>query len=315
MRVLFVSSGRNGSVGEVVFNQGQSLIKEGLEIEYFLIKPGIWNYISSTRKIKETFKTGQFDLIHAHYSLSAFSSALAGPFPLVVSLMGSDIYMTFVFRLISRFFILVNRWKAIIVKSQSMQLKLKLTHAHIIPNGVDLVRFRSIPMITAKNKSHFSKDKKIVLFLAQPNRVEKNYPLAVKAIQILNNQDVELKTIYNVANEIIPQYLSASDVVLLTSKWEGSPNVIKEAMACNCPIVATDVGDIKWLIGHTEGCYITSFDPKDVAEKLQMALNFNKRTEGRDRIIELGLYSETIAKRIINVYNEVISNQKKKRKR
>ncbi|MBN1187862.1 MAG: glycosyltransferase family 4 protein [Bacteroidales bacterium] len=314
MRVLFVSSGRNGSVGNVVFNQGQSLTKNGLEIEYFLINPGFLSYISSIGKIKKKFQTGQFDLIHAHYSLSAFSAALAGPYPLVVSLMGSDIYMTLVFRLISKIFILSDRWKAIIVKSLSLKSKLKLTHAYIIPNGVDLCRFQSIPIMTAKEIIRFPKDKKIVLFLAPPNRAEKNHQLAIQAIQILNKHDIELKTIYNVPNEFIPHYLSASDVILLTSKWEGSPNVIKEAMACNCPIVATDVGDIKWVIGQTEGCYITSFDPKDVVGKIQMALNFNKRTQGRNRILELGLDSETIAKKIIDVYHEVISKQKKKGK-
>lgn len=314
MKVLFVSSGRNGSVGNVVFNQGQSLVRKGLELEYFLIKPGFLSYILSIGKIKKKFKTGTFDLIHAHYSLSAFSAALAGPYPLVVSLMGSDIYMTFVFRLLSKILVFFYRWKAIIVKSQGMKSKLRLNNAHIIPNGVDIGRFQPIPMITAKDKSSFSKDKKIVLFLASTNRVEKNYRLAVEAIQLINNQDIELKTIHNVPNELVPQYLNASDVVLLTSKWEGSPNVIKEAMACNCPIVATDVGDIKWVIGETEGCYITTFGPKDVAEKIQMALDFNKRTQGRNRIIELGLDSDTIAKRIIGIYNEVIRNQKNKSK-
>ena len=82
--------------------------------------------------------------------------------------------------------------------------------------------------------------------------------------------------------------------------------MIKEAMACNLPIVSTDVGDIKWVIGNIEGCYITTFDPKDVADKIKMALNFNKRTNGRDRIIELGLDSNTIAKRLISIYERVI---------
>lgn len=312
MRILFVSSGRNDCVGDIVFNQGQSLIKKGLEIEYFIIKPGIWSYITSIRKIKRKFKTVKFDLIHAHYSLSAFSSALAGPNPLVVSLMGSDIYMSFIFRVITKIFIYFNRWKAIIVKSKYLKDILKIPNAHVIPNGVDLNRFQLIPTLDAKEITGFPKDKKIVIFVASPHRSEKNHQLALKAFNILNDKHVELKTIFDVPNEIIPHYISASDVVLLTSKWEGSPNIIKEAMACNCPIVSTDVGDVRWIVGTTESCFITSFDPIDIADNIKKALAFNRRTNGRKRILELGLDSETIAERIIGVYKEVISKYKKK---
>ncbi len=77
-------------------------------------------------------------------------------------------------------------------------------------------------------------------------------------------------------------------------------------MACKCPIVSTDVGDVKDVIGNTEGCYLTKFDPQDVAEKIKIALEFGERTNGRERIIEAGLDSKTIAKRIVGVYRKVL---------
>jgi glycosyltransferase involved in cell wall biosynthesis len=95
----------------------------------------------------------------------------------------------------------------------------------------------------------------------------------------------------------------------MTSISEASPQFIKEAMACNCPTVSTDVGDVKKLIGNTDGCYITTFDPEDVAEKVKMALEFRikyKQTNGRKRIIELGLDSETVAGKVIEVYKKVL---------
>ena len=104
--------------------------------------------------------------------------------------------------------------------------------------------------------------------------------------------------------------MNASDCVLLTSFSEGSPQFIKEAMACNCPIVTTNIGDVNWVLGNTDGCYLTSFKPEDVAEKIILAIEFREthgHTRGRERIIELGLDSETIAGKIISVYNEVLN--------
>jgi glycosyltransferase involved in cell wall biosynthesis len=106
--------------------------------------------------------------------------------------------------------------------------------------------------------------------------------------------------------------LNAADILLLTSFSEGSPQIVKEAMSCNCPIVSTYVGDVRWVIGDTKGCYITTFDPADVVEKIKLALKFSEkigRTKGRERIIELGLDSDTIAKKIIDVYYSVLEKK------
>jgi glycosyltransferase involved in cell wall biosynthesis len=105
--------------------------------------------------------------------------------------------------------------------------------------------------------------------------------------------------------------LCAADVLLSTSHWEGSPNAIKEAMACNLPVVSTDVGDVKWLFGDEPGYYLTSFNPHDVAYKIKESLSFSNefgKTKGRERIVSLGLASETIAEKISCVYNKVLSN-------
>ena len=99
-----------------------------------------------------------------------------------------------------------------------------------------------------------------------------------------------------------------ADLLLSTSRLEGTPNVIKEAMACNCPIVSTNVGDVSWLLGNLEGHYICKNDPIDLASKIEQAFEFGQRTEGRRRIIELKLDSESIAKRIEKVY-EIIQRR------
>ncbi len=309
MKVLFITSGRAGRPGDVVKNQGDSLIKAGVDIEYFLIKPGFRGYLNAIRKLRNAFKNGHYDLAHAHYSLCGFVAGLAGCKPLVVSLMGSDICNSVFSRALIRFFIR-KKWTETIVKTRQMKELIGLNSVHVIPNGVDIERFRPIPQGIARQHIGYEKDKKLIVFIAGKNRAEKNLDLAQNSVRYLNDNNIDFKHIYNIANSEIPYYLNAADVLLLTSRREGSVNVVKEAMACNCPIASTDVGDIKWVSGNTEGFFITTFEPLKVAQKIKAAINFGKRTEGRQRIIDLGLDSDTIAWRIIALYEKLIDNKK-----
>jgi len=308
MKVLFISSGKSESISDVVRNQGESLIAAGIDIDYYLIKPGFLGYLTSIPKIRSTYKGGKYDLTHAHYSLSGFVAALAGCKPLVVSLMGSDAFMSKRLRALTRIFY-IYKWEATIVKTPQMKEFLNMPKAYVIPNGVNIERFKPMPKVESRKHLNYPLNKKLILFISIPNRPEKNLELAEKAVGIFKNNEVEIKHIYHVPNKEIPYYLNSADVLLLTSKWEGSVNVVKEAMACNCPVVSTDVGDVKWVTGNTEGCFIISFEPEDVAQKIKTALNFGKRTNGRQRVIDLGLDSDTQAKKIIALYKEIIGKQ------
>lgn len=304
MKILFISSGKSGSVGEVVRNQGESLKSAGIEIEYYLIKPGLFGYLKAIPKLKKKYNTGNYDIAHSHYSLSGFTASLAGCRPLVVSLMGSDTYMSGFLRKIIYFFY-KYRWDITILKTHKMKELLGMERAEIIPNGVDITRFKPIPQNESREMLNFPLEKKIIIFISFPNRPEKNIELAKTSLQRINRSDILFKHIYNVPNEKIPLYYNAADALLLTSKWEGSVNIVKEAMACNCPIISTNVGDVKWVLGDTEGCYITSFEPEDVADKIKAVLDFGRRTNGRNRIFNLGLDSENIADRLFHVYHKV----------
>jgi glycosyltransferase involved in cell wall biosynthesis len=97
------------------------------------------------------------------------------------------------------------------------------------------------------------------------------------------------------------------DALLLTSKTEGSPQVIKEAMACGCPIVSVDVGDVAERVSGVEGCYIVrTREPKDIAVALQKALAYEGKTNGRERIIEMGLSNEQVAKQLLRIYEQLL---------
>ena len=195
-------------------------------------------------------------------------------------------------------------WQVVIVKNKQMQQELKKSVC--IPNGVDLENFRQISRAEALRKTGFDPDLRHIIFVAQqPEANVKNLPLAQKAVALLNDESICLHTISDVGFEMLPYFFNSADLLLLTSFSEGSPNVIKEAMACNCPIVATDVGDIREVVKGTQGCFLTGFDPVDVAEKIKLAMAFKVRTNGREKIRHLD--NRFIAQKIINVYRSVLN--------
>ena len=121
------------------------------------------------------------------------------------------------------------------------------------------------------------------------------------ALEVINDDSIKIIDIdYPVPHTIVPLLINSADVVVLTSFLEGSPNIIKEALACNSPIVSVDIGDVKENINGIDGCYISNYDSKDVSEKIQMAVKFGKKTKARNKIQHLEL--NNIAKQIINLY-------------
>jgi glycosyltransferase involved in cell wall biosynthesis len=305
LKILFVSSGNSTSgVTTIVKSQGQSLIKKGHMVEFYSIKgKGVAGYLRAIRPLRRFLRKNEFDIIHAHYSLSAFVCSLTFlRRPIVVSFMGSDIMGSRTMRPLIRIF---NRlsWKHTIVKSMEMKSKGRLTEAHVIPNGIDFDLFRLMNKTSCQNEIGWDPEKTHFLFPSNPSRPEKNFKLAREAVDSLNNQNIELHCLKDVPFDQVPVWMNASDVILLTSLWEGSPNVIKEAMACNCPIVSTDVGDVKELIEQTKGCYIASYDPQDVSMKLRMAISNGERTNGRESIKHLD--ENIISTKLIDLYTSI----------
>jgi glycosyltransferase involved in cell wall biosynthesis len=178
----------------------------------------------------------------------------------------------------------------------------------IIPCHLDEGIFHPINKTEARNLCNLTLTKRYILFSSSFDNHIKNYSLAQKACKIFKN--LELIELKGYSRKNVNLLLNACDLALITSFNEGSSQFLKEAMACNCPIVTTKVGDVELIIGETEGCYITSFDQRDCTEKIKLALEFSEKfgkTRGRDRIMELNLDPYTIAKKIIKVYQKVLS--------
>jgi len=311
--VLFVCSGNNRwGISPTIMSQGDSLEKLGINVEYFPVRgKGVAGYIQTVFRLKRFLHRNQFDLIHAHYGLCGWVAFLAksnNP-PLILSYMGSDLFLVRggkvskngVLGKLNR--MMQYRVDHLIVKSAAMAEGLSRPEiTTVIPNGVDLDLFNPLPKEECRKELKLNLEKQIVLFLGNRSSPVKNFQLLETAIGIIKTPEIELLCPYPASPTLIPFYLNAADVLVQTSLSEGSPNIIKEAMACNCPIVATDVGDTQWVMGETEGCHITSFNPNDLANKIKSALTFGNRTNGRERLRMLGLDVDTVAKRIRHLY-------------
>lgn len=315
MKVLFVCGGNSReeifsleNYQPFVFDQRQSLIMKGIDVNVFTIKGrGFIGYLRNLPMLRNEIALNGYRLVHAHFGLAGMLSVLQKLCPVVTTFQGSDI------NLIRNRFIskAAVRFSAhnIFVENKLCEKANVRRGFSIIPYGVDLEQiFVPMDKVKCRNQLGLSIKSRIGLFCASFSRSEKNFGLAKSAIDLVGNLRImELQK--NYTRTQVNMLLNACDFVLMTSVREGSPQLIKEAMACNCPIVSTDVGDVRAVIRNTEGCYITSFDPRDVAEKIELALRFGKRTEGRQRIDSLHLGTKMIADRIIDVYSKVSSNK------
>ncbi|MGM0760790.1 MAG: glycosyltransferase family 4 protein [Thermodesulfobacteriota bacterium] len=320
LKVLFVSSGnsKNG-ISPIVKNQGESLREAGVDVEYYPVQgKGISGYLKAASAIKKYLRDNPVDIIHAHYTLSGWTAVLSRPKqPVVLSLMGTDAYGDYIgvnkikrasWYLIFLTYIIQPFVQAVICKSKHIQSFVYLKKkSRVIPNGILLDRILSEKK-DSKAELGLEPGKRHILFLGNTESRRKNYSLAKEAAALLNRDDVVLVAPYPISHDQVIRYMHSVDALVAPSLMEGSPNVVKEAMACNCPVVATDVGDISWLFGNEPGHFLCGFDPENVAHKLNLALEFadkHGRTSGRERILELGLDSESVAKRIVEVYEEV----------
>ena len=316
MKVLFVSSGNSEffEIAPFIKSQGESLIKEGVDLKFFHIKgKGVSGYLKNVSKLREKIKEYKPDVVHSHYSLTGWVHALTwNRVPKVLSLMGSDTYSVnkegkrtvFSMFMLTQVFLIQLYFHTIIVKSENLRKSVwRKKNVHVIPNGVNFSHFKQMDREDCRKKLNLPLDKKIVLFMGNTKDTRKNFSLLDNAFQQINSSDMLLCTPYPVSHKNVPLYLNACDVLVVPSFKEGSPNIVKEAMACNCPIVASSAGDIVDVISGTEGCYITTFEVEDMVLNLRKAIQFKGRTQGRKNIEYLN--EKIIASRLIGIYNNL----------
>ncbi len=311
-------------LGTFIKSQVDSLIAAGLEVEVIHPKPGpvLLRYAVATMQVILKTLTGHFDVVHGHYGQWALIARMQWTTPTVISFLGTDVQgwtraggrsskKEALITSISRW--LCHRVDAVIVKSEGMKKSAQITskdNIFVIPNGVDFELFRPIPRSEARAALGWDQDRYYILFGNDPKKPVKDFPLAKAAVECLRARGVsaELIVASGLPQSKLVWYLNASNALILSSVSEGSPNIVKEAMVCNVPIVSTNVGDVFQVIGRTRGCSVCPHDPDALAAALREALRHVEPTTGRIDIAHLD--RSAVAMQVIAVYEKVISKRR-----
>lgn len=244
---------------------------------------------------------GDFDILHANYGLTAPPAVIQYRLPVVLSLWGTDLFGRY--GQLSR--ACARRSDAAVVMSEQMSDALDVD-CEVIPHGVDLDTFRPRDRDAARADVGWSADTYQVLFPYGPDRPVKNHDRALRVVRAVRERldaPVALKTLQGLPHERMPVYYAAADALLLTSDHEGSPNVVKEALACNLPVVSTDVGDVRERLDGVTPSAVCRTD-EELIDAVVSVLRAGGRSNGREAAREVSV--ERMGERLIDLYERVV---------
>ena len=313
MRVLHITNNfptsRFPIFGIFVKEQIDSLTDLGLKNEIFFIngrEKGKYEYIWSIYRLRRLLKKEKYDIIHCHHAFSAICFILSGYSDVnrsIVSYQNDPEHEQglHVYNFIKRYI------DIILLKNNSIIINNK--DVIYLPNGVNIDFFRPIERNEACNKLNLDKSKIYVLFVSSNyDREQKRYDKFCRVIDTLKSKynliDVEELKLINIQRDLVPYYFNAASLHLLTSDFEGSPNSVKEAMSCNIPVVATDVGNVNELLADAKVSYAAIKNTvEELSELAYKALTCKeKNNNNRDIIIKKKLDINSVAENINKLY-------------
>jgi glycosyltransferase involved in cell wall biosynthesis len=291
----------NQASGTFVWHQAEHLRRAGHHVDVMHVEGGKsrLRYVSSGWDVFSRTRKRIYDVVHAHYGLSGVPALFRWRTPLVVTLHGSDALVGRLQPLISK--AIAAFADAVIAVSPGICATIP---GEVIPCGVDVELFKPRDRVASRVRLGLAQRAKLVLFPFDPARRVKRVHLARKAVERLG-VGVELLTVSGIANAEMPWYYSAADAMILCSESEGSPTSIKEALACNLPIISTDVGDVREITNGIEGCEIVEADAEALARGLERVLSRHRSTpfDGRSRMMRYD--QRRVVASIVRVYERI----------
>ena len=330
MKVLCVTnmlpSDATPCAGTFIEQQIEGLRRINIGIEVLLIdraSHGPLEYVRAGTLVRRAAEQSHCDLVHIMYGgmLADLATRVLGAIPSVVSFCGVDLlganYGSRMFQLRTRLGVWAShraarRADAIIVKSRNLERglpdRVEPHRVFLVPNGISLERFRPMDQRDCQASLGWDPELFHILFsTANPTNLKKRYSLAAAAVQLLERRGrrAVLHGMSNIPHPEVPLWINAADVLLFTSRSdEGSPNIVKESLACNLPVVSVDVGDVAERLMGIDGCYLAEATPADLADKLELVATGQRARTARARMEELSI--ERVAERLRSIYQRVL---------
>ena len=318
MRILVITSEwpsqEYPNAGIFVVRQVEVMRQLGIKIDVlnFRGQGSPLKYFKALVKMRHLLGMHKYDLIHAHFGQAGFLAVLQKRLPVVVTFHGSDLYgidetgfigkfRSSLLRLVST--VAAKKATEVITVSKRLADLLPSRPHHTIPIGINLDMFRPMSSGKAREYLGWPKSERSILFIGDPSNRIKRYDLAQEAVALARKKipTIRLRCCYNKKIDQIPYYMNASDVLVVTSSHEAGPLVVREAIACNLPVVSVDVGDVRQRIGNIEGCVVCEDDRAGtISEALVQVLERNVEMNASETVLELD--EGRISEKILAVY-------------
>ena len=318
MRVLVVTNmfptTETPYYGIFVSEQIKAIEKRFPEVKYDIYfidgRKGMKEYLRSIWGVNKKIRKGKYDIVHIHYGLSGMFllSPMRTYVPTLLTLHGSDIMPKsgtgFLCHYISHKAVELSDMVITLNEEMDGIVKKMNPHSFIIPCSVDTDLFKPLYRKVNDGKVH-------IVFSSNRERKVKDYPLFKSTVQVLQDKygiDCVEHELKNLTRKQVSQLYSDSDILLMTSISEGSPQVVKEAMACNLPCVSTNVGDVEVLLSGVKDSYVAKTrDAEELAMLVNKSLSHDGNgMSGREKIFKLKINEDAVSEMIYSLYKELV---------
>jgi len=315
-KVLFVIPG-DGTGTPMVFvrRQVRSLQQAGVDshIFYLTSRTAPWVIWTCGKMLRQEIHRLQPDIVHAQYgTMTALVCALVVKKPLVITYRGSDLNPSIGLswirsatgKVCSQIAALAARHIICVSSQLRERLWWRKKRVTVIPNGVDTTIFHPRRQQDVRQELGWDLDERIVLFNAGNGATGKRQDLVEGGVEVARRICGNIRLVVlsgNIDPGEIPDFMNGADCLIMASDWEGSPNIVKEALACNLPVVSVDVGDAREHLEQVTPSIIVSRAPEAIGRATAEILTDRKRSNGFE-YIEQKLSLPVVAQRILTVY-------------